>query len=594
MNFILGTMSILIESTLAGLKEQSATTPHKWAEDVRLHLPFSARSPHFRCDTSPWLNPIFEGIADNRNKVVVVRACTGGGKTTIYDVMVPYIVAEDPGPTQLTFQDDDEAKSYAEERLSVVIKNCSALEGLMPKDRNKVRKTEIMWPHMAMRLAGANLGSLQSKSLRWVFGDEVWLWKPGMVAEYEKRDHDRWNSRLVLVSQGAEEGSEFSNKWAETDGRVWSWVCPECGLVQPYDFRQLKYEKVLIGSSEQIDYDATGESARMCCANVQAEKCEFAFGDDRRVRKQLSEAGVYVPTLQGRDQRIGFHFNALGVYWIDFKKIVAEWVMASERRKLGDSTKHWAFIMKRLAEDKEEADMTDRPEVVLSNYSKETYLAGNKIDDEFIRVLAADKQLNHYWISIRAWRRDGSSRLLYEGKALTREAIREKQDAYKVENKLVFVDAQYDTFETYRMCAQEEWTAIHGSKERHFVHPVRAAGRARREHKLFSRLQLASVSSKLKARYLFFAADRVKDVLFELRQGKGPKWEHPSDTSKEYFRQLDSEEKREVIDKTTKQISKRWVKVKRDNHQWDTETIHTTVALVFGILGGVDMTSGQE
>jgi hypothetical protein len=63
-----------------------------------------------------------------------------------------------------------------------------------------------------------------------------------------------------------------------------------------------------------------------------------------------------------------------------------------------------------------------------------------------------------------------------------------------------------------------------------------------------------------------------------------PIWDYPKDVSSDYLKQINSEVKREVVDKATKMITRRYVKIHRDNHYWDCEAEVTAAALMLGLL----------
>jgi hypothetical protein len=62
----------------------------------------------------------------------------------------------------------------------------------------------------------------------------------------------------------------------------------------------------------------------------------------------------------------------------------------------------------------------------------------------------------------------------------------------------------------------------------------------------------------------------------------------PDDAPNEYLRQIDSEQKREVVSSITKQTDYRWVKVRKDNHAWDCEAMQVVAALMLRLLPGFD------
>ena len=128
-------------------------------------------------------------FASGDYRVISFVGPTGAGKTTFIEILSAYIIAQDPGPSLFVGQSDDDIADWAEERLMPMLDAITAVRVLMPQNRHKKRKTEIAFPHMMLRLGGANLNTLQSKSCRFVVLDEVWLFGAGMVKEAFARLH---------------------------------------------------------------------------------------------------------------------------------------------------------------------------------------------------------------------------------------------------------------------------------------------------------------------------------------------------------------------------------------------------------------------
>ena len=141
----------------------------EWACEY-VKLPQSARSPNFDIDATPWLREPMLWIADDENKEVVVMAPVGSGKTTMLEGILPWIIAEEPGPTLITMQTDDDARAWVDTRFHPSLKSNDKVAPLLPsgKQRGNFRKGEILFPHMPLHIGGANLANPQSKSIRWV------------------------------------------------------------------------------------------------------------------------------------------------------------------------------------------------------------------------------------------------------------------------------------------------------------------------------------------------------------------------------------------------------------------------------------------
>ena len=173
---------MLIDAFRRGVNPGDRLTAIEWMSR-NVVVPHSARNTQFDPATAPWMNEPIAEIAKDSNDEIVICAPVGSGKTTLFEALIAWIVSENPGPTLVTGQTDKTSKQWAESRLGPMLSASPSVAKLFPKDRHAKRKTEILFPHMPLFIGGANLTSLQEKSIRWAIADEVWRWKPGMPSK---------------------------------------------------------------------------------------------------------------------------------------------------------------------------------------------------------------------------------------------------------------------------------------------------------------------------------------------------------------------------------------------------------------------------
>ena len=434
-----------------------------WAE-THVKLPHSARSKDFLRDMAPWLNDILRACTDDTTRMICVRAPTGGAKTTLLEVLTPYIISQKPGPMQINGQTDDTAKDWAEMRLIPVLEACEPVAGLFPHNRHNKRKTAILFPHMPLLINGANMTSLQEKSMRYEYGDEVWQWKKGMIGEMKARHHDRWNRKTILVTQGWDDGHDMDGEWKSCTEFTWGFTCAVCGAWQKYLLDQIKYEVVKRG--EEYLWNEIEKTVRYECVH-----CGDRTADTAKNRRALSDAAEYRKTSDaGMDGHTAFTYPAYAVWWIPWFQLVSEWLLANDAKKQLDFSLLRQFIQKRKAETWREESSSPEVRLMSSPYSLSDYGQGQQWDGEAFRFLTVDKQDAEFWLVARAWKNDGTSRLLAEGRIHSWAQIREIQTRMKINPPCVFVDAQHDTQEVYSHCAENNWTAIHGTGADAFVH----------------------------------------------------------------------------------------------------------------------------
>jgi phage terminase large subunit GpA-like protein len=536
----------------------------------------SPKGGSYDINQTPWFREPLQEIADNSNDEIVIIAPVGSGKTALYEALAQWIIAEEPGGTMITFQTEGDAKYFYETRLEKAMKLCKPLAALWPENRFHSKRDGIIFPHMVLHLGGANMSNLQSKSMRWCIGDEPWIWKPGMMDEQRGRTHDRWNARIVFTSQGGDEGSDLHIAWEETDQRILHWQCEECEQLNKWVHSHIKYE-IFRDSEDNYDWAKILDSVYMQCPH-----CEATYQDDSQTRRRLSDNSVYIATnttaIKGK---VGFNFSDYVIFSKSWGKTVERWIKAEDEKKKGNFIPLKKVIQKRLAEFWRLDYGDARTALIAADYNKTDYMNGELWEGELHRIMTVDVQRDHFWTSIRIWKADGSSRLIYESKVLTKESLREIQLTHKVHDKLVFIDAQYETGKVYDSCVEYNWTALHGSGKAYFSHKQKRGNMVK---KFFSPVQTAQAPSGGRARYIFWSNEKIKDQLSILRAGHGMPWEIPGDVSDAYKLQIDSEVKRDEVNKKTGAVKQIYVKIKKDNHLWDTEAMSVAVAMMLGIL----------
>ena len=566
----------LIDAFRKSVRPPARLSPSAWSSG-RIAIQ-DGLTPKFQIENAPWQREPLDILAESDAKEIVFLAPIGTGKTTFIEAALQYIISEDPGPTLLVGQTDDDLRDWAETRMDYAIRNTPETAALLPEDRHKKRKMQILFPHMSLFLTGANLSGLQSKSMRRVFNDEAWQYKPGMLNESRGRLHDRWNRQFFILSQAGTKGDDLDKAWQQTDQREFSFPCPTCTTIQPW-----KWCNVAIDDDEEISLLNRAQTAKLKCDNPD---CDWTCADNTQQRRALAESASYVQTSSGLPGHVGFHYNVLCNWRKPLWEIALLNLEAKAAMKVGNIDPLRQFIQKRLAESWEE-DLTDnRQALVGDGYRLAEFSQGQLVENETYRFITVDVQRDHFWVVCRAWRSDGSSRLLFFGRMETYDQIEELRRRMKVSPKMTFVDAQYNTDQVYCATSSNDWTALHGSGQASFAYKKQNGDII---HRAFSKFSEASATNGRKARYAFWASDRIKDILHAHRTGQAQSWEIPDDAPEEYLKQIDSEAKREIVNGKTKQVEYRWVKVRRDNHGWDVEAMQIVAALMLKIIPGFDV-----
>jgi ssDNA-binding Zn-finger/Zn-ribbon topoisomerase 1 len=575
-------MNPVFKGAAAGIQLAYNGDPLDWLEQ-HVRLPHSSRSTRFDRSTAPWWNAVILDFADPSCRQTVVQACTGAGKSTALEALTCWAVAQQPGPMLSITQTDATSAEWMETRLKPVLGACAPLAELMPSNRHHKRKDGIYFPHMPLMLGGANTSNAQEKSVQTLFLDECWQYSD-LITQFKKRLHDRWNGYALLVSQSYEEPHQLTEEWRSGEEFIWCHRCPGCEAWVKPAWTDVKYDEAKTSRGEW-HWAELVKSVRHECPH-----CGHVTPDTMAARRDLTQRSDWVS--EGNDHVAGHRsrrVSAQSVYWIKWSDLVIQWVQACDARHLGVMQPTKDFRMQRLAEPWKIEEELPPLELEASEYWQNEWQDGRPMPDEAARVMTVDVQQDHFWGVVRVWLKNGYSRLLWAGKILTVDQVREIQTRLKVPEKRCLLDAA-NSFHgrVYDICAKHGWTALIGRAEDFFTVRGSDGKTIRRYYSGVDRIVAPTVRDAAGRRvfvtFFYWASDPIKDILANLRNTGSPVWEFPQDAPPEYVKHLNSERKRQTVDKRTKKTRLRWVAVGKANHLWDAEAMNVLAAQMLGLL----------
>ncbi len=564
--------------------------PWKWCEENVKNIPYSPIPGHFKSANSPWVREVMEAMADPDIRIVSIVAPVQSSKTISAELCLCYIIANFPGPCLWLSQTDADAKDQAEARLHKLFSECDAVKKLFPADRHKKKTQTVFFSNgMTLWVLGAHAKSnLQSRSIRWLIGDETWQWPSGHMQQAEARvTAFGWLGKCIFLSQGGTENDDTHRKFETTDMREWEFKCPKCGKYQPYKWSNIEWDKNYRDGEGRMDFAKVRSSVRLVC-----EFCKHEIADSDANRKLLNSSAKFVPqNPNAPTTKAGFHWNSLAS--MSWGELAEMYLRAKESCRRGDLEDLKNFYQKRLA-----LPWGDLEEDFTLDISPSGYRMGDDWESEGavgakgavlppphenknrvrLRFLTVDVQMDHFYAVVRSWACDASSRLVYCAKLQTWEDVEILQNRFGVFPQLVFVDAGYSTFEVYRNCAKHNWTALMGNGRRDFPHRVNG----KITQRFYSTARHPLVSDR-KCRMHYWSNLGIKDTLARLRSNQNPEegstWEVPSDVPEEYLKMLDSEQR------VKKGNSWEWRQIgKRPNHYWDCEAMQVCAAYMMKLF----------
>lgn len=562
--------------------------PSEWGPDyVNLLPPISKPGPLDLSISRHFIDPL-DSMWDFGIRQVNVLAPTRSGKTLIVEVFVHSTAARRPAPTLWSFQDEEAASDEANLRLLEQFKANRLIAPLLP--RGQVKDKQIILPRMVLQIVGPADSNFQSRGWQIVILDEVWLYKRGKVDEARGRlgDFEKLGTdKFILLSQGGEAGSDWDVECQKGLLFEWSVACQACGHYMIPKFRSFRPDGSRWGfmfDQHKNDRGLLIESKVVPTVRFECERCAHPHVWNTRTKSEWNRTGKYIeePNSEKRRTRKTHHWNAL----IDtpWETLCAGYVFALNALKLGNPIPLIKFLQKSGAEMASERTVLEGGQT----FARVEIKSGTwDMADE--RLMAVDKQEDHYWCEVRDFSRrlNGESRRVYFGKLYSYEDIEKKREEFSVSPERVFIDSGYKAKGpngVYAACVRYGWTAtkgvgtVNGERNQAFWHSIRAGESTIRVQKSYAPLaagdpEIGTSREGLNlARLIRFSADDIADRLDGLIENdlyKEPIVDESDPLEIERKKHFAAEFKKEKVDKFSGK--KTFVRVcpTGNNHSYD-------------------------
>jgi len=569
----------------------------EWARE---NIKVGAWSPwegDFTTDRTPWIVEPLRVLGRPGPRRMTILGPASGGKSTIGEVFLAWLIDNAPGFAVWYAQDEEAAKEFAETRVQRFLGSCEKVSRWFPANRHMKRTQAIHFPHMSFVIQAANLGNVQSKHIRHMICDETHLWTPGMLAAAHKRTTRFAHNRTILeLSTGSLEGDETEQAWNQGTKQRWQLFCVKCGTyhVPRWSFGRadtpggVKWSQAAKRKDGVWNFRIVEETTEYECPN-----CSARYAANASNGYALNAHEQYTaPADDAMPNHYSFHWNCIASEFSKLGEIAVEYLQAKQAIKRGDMSLLQEFTQKRLAE----AWVDQLPEVETIELSGD-YSLGDHWEEEFRRFMTIDVQQTHFWIVIRAWSKIGYSRLVWAGRAETWGECADIQEKNGIASSYVFADAGDFTDQVYTECAFRGWYAIKGEVAHQGYRKQRPGGRAVFEVCMFSggderhlrnKMYPAQPKSGSAQRYcelLLVSETRTAEALHLFRTGRAEGWSNAKDTPQEHKNQLASVVSRyREIGKTGRKV-REWATIgKHGNHLWDCERYQIAAAVMSGIL----------
>lgn len=579
----------------AGWRKPDRRRIYDWACDELTLPPSYAIQGKFDVSITRPLMAVFDDIQNPLIHRVRFRKPPRFGGSMIADVAIPWIICNDPAPVGWHWQSDDDAKGHMKQKALHLWKSSKQFKAMLPPDRHDKTNTEIFFGPFFIRACGANINNLQGVGLRWVFNDETWLpvWQElYQHAVYRTRDYERAGAyKICDVSQAGNVGDVEDRNFKQGNQCQWGYRASNGKLIPLLmgGKREDKTRWGLIWNEDAHRKDGTWNKARAIeTARYVCKETGQEWTDGPATISTWNRDGDYI-VGQPDAAKDSTSYAVNGLLNRSFSSLVDEHIDALELAARGDMSAMRDWIQKSEVRPYEETHLTVTLSEGLAGYKTADYENGERLDGEKIRILSADRQHGmagdtpHRWCGVRAYRSDGTSRLLFAGRVDTKESMRELQQKYKVTDRCVWQDGRFEKHLVFQECVEYGWMACFGSNQSAWVHeltdPKNPSGDKLKVRLPYSPIQQSEVSGKL-AYYITYCEDYASDILANLLAGRGLTFEHPDDVTPDYEAHMRAEHKVQKAGRFT------WEKVTatKANHLRDVEKQAIAFALVMKLI----------
>lgn len=511
------------------------------------------------CYTDPSIREIVLMVASQLGKSEVILNCIG------------YSIALDPGPILMVQPDEKNAKDFADERISTMIRDTPSLrEKVVPSRGGDYEKNSGTFKKSFhggyLAIASSNVPSgLAGKPIKKLFCDETDRYKKSSGVEGDpidlakKRTTTFWDATTVTASTPTISGSSnIEDRYSKSDQREYYVPCPHCGTMQTLKWRNVKWDTEEKDGRKRYIKES---------AHVQCEHCEANLYESDKY--QMIPNGRWVAHADFNGV-VGFKMSALYSPWFTWDQMVQEFLEVKDRP---DRLK--VFVNTRLgeawvedAEKVESGDLYNRRESYKAQVPMDGFVLTCGVDVQADRLEA----LVYAWgVGEEAWKIDhsviwGDTTEKTVWKELDYYLDREYQheSGAKLRLSATGIDSGYNTKIVYDYCKGKTAQRIFATKGISGEgRPVISSPSAKRTGKDGRPVELFMV-----------AADVAKEIIYGRlkRQDPGPGYFHfPNKSTQEFFDQLTAEK---LVKRYERGFEKKvWEKMRARNEALDMTVI---------------------
>jgi hypothetical protein len=443
--------------------------------DVPMGKGYANDGKPFDIETALYLRAVFIAIKNPGVRKIVIRAGVQTLKTYVVERSTAYFARHDPG--DMTFYDCDQeaAKDHAKSRVGPLLKSIPGLAAQFAEveadNRHDITTTEFYLPGMTLRFWPLNESSTQRITLRYVFISDAFLSKnTGMLKQAIARTTQHpLDKKIIIESQGSDEGDDFDREFAETDqGELWV-TCPHCGIAQAFVWETQRedgsHAGMKRGPDELVKLEDGNYNAQEILKETHYEclHCRAVWHDTPEIRDALDRSAHFIAANPSANpEYAGFSWPA----WINRRlrwgDIMLEYLTAKRTAaEFGnhDPLKQW--YQKRAARTWSDKRAGSPARIISASFNIE-----GGIPDEVCRVMGVDAQQDDaltaaagspktgcFWYVVRAIDKFGNLYQLDRGYATSWAELIAIQDQHKITNENTGIDCSFFRNDIIEMAA---------------------------------------------------------------------------------------------------------------------------------------------
>ena len=286
-------------------------------------------------------------------------------------------------------------------------------------------KTRFRLPDSPIEFLSADvLSNRNSRSAQTIYLDESWQYDPGHIREILARAESYTRDgleKIVLMETGPTRGGETDVLFETSTKHVWHPVCPSCRQNVDLGMGNSDTDWGFKWDRDETCRTPSGRWIPTAARKTTRYVCPHCKGETRYSREVLrwmndpANGAKYIQTNAAPDPKVeGFTANSF--CFSDWKTIIGKWLTANNAKKSGDMSPVEDFKRKDLclpwdpAEDIQINSPVAKGDYKLGDDWPEMHKFPNGRPAIFMGV---DVQKDHFIGAIRAYDKDGRSRLIF-------------------------------------------------------------------------------------------------------------------------------------------------------------------------------------